>query len=320
MVGDAQRMLELAGDGQPRPAIAFALELTKKGLPASRLIREVIGPVQAEVGRLWRAATWGMAQAHAATSVMDGVLGAVGLAMPAPSGERAAVLVACVEGEYHTMPARMGVELLRADGWAATFLGASLPAADLQRFAAREQPHAVVLSCTVARSLPGAARGIEAMAEIGQPTAVAGAGFGASPHRARRLGASAWIGAGADPTQVLDAALCPARPAPVRAVEAAQLELELDDLLEAGLAELLPRRSADDRAELEHILRYVILALDLDEPAVLEDFIGWLASAPHRPGFAVTTPVALEVLGNVLSGAGLAGAATACASAKGAAA
>src|SRR3712207_7094162 len=42
--------------------------------------------------------------------------------------ERGHVVVACLDGEWHALAARIVAEVLRVHGWRVTFLGASVPA------------------------------------------------------------------------------------------------------------------------------------------------------------------------------------------------
>jgi len=284
---EAQRFLDLAATGRPRPAIDFALDLRAGGLSLDRLILDVLAPTQEEVGRLWQSNQWSTAQEHASTAVVDGVLGAAALQTPPALPARGTVLVACVEQEYHTVPARMGVERLREDGWEVVFLGASLPAQDLQGFAARTEPDVVVLSCTVPLFLPGAARGIAAVADLGLPVVAAGAGFGETSARADRLGSSGWIGPDSNPTDVLRGSGRPAGPPHQTHVDAVQLELGADDLISGCMAEMFvrmpemsaysERQLASTMSDLGNILCYLGLAIDLDEAAVFDRFVSWLA-------------------------------------------
>ncbi len=226
--------------------------------------------------------------------MVDAVLGAVAVEVAPRSELRGTVLVACVEGEYHTVPARMGVERLRQDGWDVTFLGASLPPQDLQSFAVTAQLDAVVLSCTVPLFLPGASSCIAALAEVGLTAVAAGAAFGTSPWRAERLGASAWIGPDDEPTAVLSGPLPPARGTAEVDADAAELEMQIGEIVEECLSEmgiLIPqmanydaRQLAHTRADLNYILRYVVVSIMLGDGPLFDDFIRWLAGVLDNRG------------------------------------
>ena len=318
------RLLELAGQGQPRPAIALGLGLLTDGVPLQQVIVEVLAAVQREVGRLWESNRWSVADEHAATAVVDGVLGALALEAPVRAPRCGEVLVACAEGELHTVPARMGVELLRIEGWEVTFLGGSLPADDLQRFAAEREPDAVVISCTVPLFLPGARRCFTAVGQLGLPAVAAGAAFGADARRALRLGARGWLGPALDLATVLADHLQPEPVAAPLPREAVTLELEHKTLQAACLSimvERMPVMAASSAAQLKstdtdvgYILEFVRIAVDLDEDEIFVTFVAWLSGILASRN--VPTSVldrSLQIISEVLVAQGMEHAARLCA-------
>jgi MerR family transcriptional regulator, light-induced transcriptional regulator len=170
--------------------VRLVVELAEAGTPAEELVLQVLAPAQREVGRRWQEGRWSVAQEHAATAVTDTALGLLTLDVE-PEGVGSAVL-ACVEGEWHTLPARMAAEVLRLRGWDVTFLGPSLPADDLAAFVSRCRPDAVGLSCSMPVSIKGAARSIDACRHAGVPVLAGGPGFGPQGRYAIGLGATAW--------------------------------------------------------------------------------------------------------------------------------
>lgn len=323
----ASDFLSLSATGRPGPGIQAALGLLEGGMDVDTLIRDVIAPSQECVGELWESNHWTAAQEHAATAVVDAVLGAVAVEVTPRSERRGTVLVACVEGEYHTVPAWMGVERLRHDGWEVTFLGGSLPAQDLQSFAVAVQHDAVVLSCTVPLFLPGASRCIAALADLGAAAVVAGAGFGSSPRRAECLGASAWIGPDDDATTVLSGRLDPARNTAEVDAGAAELEMQINEIVEECLSEmriLIPqmatydaRQLAHTRADLDYILRYLVVAIMLDDSPLFDDFTRWLAGVlAHRGVPDTVLRSSLDIVTAVTERRGLLHVAALCESAR----
>lgn len=328
LIDEVEELLDLAAEGRPRPTIAHALELLDAGNSVEDLIVDLLAPTQREVGLRWQTHRWNTAQEHAATAVVDGVLGALALHTPLPTTTRGSVLVACVEEEYHSLPARMGVERLRADGWDVTFLGASVPADDLQAFAASTHVDAAVLSCTVAIHLPGARRAIGALADLGVASVAAGVGFGDTPRRAALLGASGWIGPASNPTAVL-AGLRPgvARASRERDEESVQLELHATELRLAAMDQMsirIPAMSsgpvqhlARARKDVANIIRYLGIALDLDEPSLFDDFIVWHSEFLKARGVPVAgLDMSLDIVAEITRGSGFERAAHICISAR----
>lgn len=318
----AAELLDLAADGRPRPAIAYVLNLLAGGMAVDELITEVLAPVQLEVGLRWGANLWSVADEHAATAVIDGVLGALALNAPVPDAHRGRVLVACAEGEYHTMPARMGAELLRGEGWEVTFLGASLPATDLQRYAGATQPDVVVISCTVPLFLPGARRCFASVTELGLPSVAAGAAF--DDARARRVGASGLIGPTASLTTALDEMQKPPPPTTPAPPEALALEQAGEDLQRSclsvmaermpQLADYSPAQLASTRTDVGYILGYLAASIDVGDDEIFRAFTAWLRHVHEMRGVPpFVLDQSLDIIGEVVAAAGMTEAARLCA-------
>jgi hypothetical protein len=143
-----------------------------------------------------------------------------------------------------------------------------------------------------------------------------------------RLGASGWIGPASNPTAVL--ADLPAAATGVshqRDEEAVQLELHAEELQDGAMDEMSlripamsaysPQQLARTRDDLAYILRYLGLALDLDEPSMFEDFVAWLSevlAARDVPASVLDT--SLEIVAEVARDSGLVRAADICTSAR----
>lgn len=319
----AAELFDLAGDGHPRPAIDYVLGLLADGVGVDELITKVLAPVQIQVGGRWEANLWGVADEHAATAAIDGALGALALHAHVPDAHRGRVLVACAEGEHHTMPARMGVELLRTDGWDVTFLGGSLPADDLQRYTGVTEPDVVVISCTVALFLSGARRCFAAVAELGRPAMAAGAAFGHDDVRALRLGASGWIGPTANLTAALDEIRTPPQATPIPS-EVFAMELAVEDLQRScltvmgermpQLAAYSPAQLASTRADIAYIFSYLAAAVDVGDDEIFKTFTSWLTRVLETRGVpSIVLEQSLDIIGTVLASAGMTEAARLCA-------
>ncbi|APE17214.1 cobalamin-binding protein [Mycobacterium sp. WY10] len=181
----------LAGDEYAAAAVVFAA--LDAGMPAEDVLLDVVAPVQFRVGTEWAANRITVTEEHCATAINDRVIGALA---HHPSSRSAAttgrVTVACVDGEWHALPARLLAEVLRIRGWQVDFLGAQVPTPHLVAHLHRRGPDAVALSCSIPSRLPVAHVAITACQAAGVPVIVGGAAFGPDGRYGRQLGADAW--------------------------------------------------------------------------------------------------------------------------------
>lgn len=327
-VDELEDFLALIASGRRRPAISQALRLLDDGNSVEDLIVGLLAPAQREVGLRWQTRRWNTAQEHAATAVVEAILGAIAVRTPVPTAARGAIVVACVGDDDRSLAARIGAELLRCQGWDVTFLGGGVPSHDLAAFVASTHVDAVVLICTLPLHLPGARRAIFAVEDLGIPVVGAGHGFGDTPRRASQLGASGWIGPASNSTAVLaglSAAATGTRHE--REEEAVQLELQADELLTrivhemsqrmSAMSSSTPRQRAWTRATLSDLLVYLGVALDLGEPQIFDEFVAWLSEILAANGVpAAALDETLDIVAEMARESGFVGASDLCASAR----
>jgi methanogenic corrinoid protein MtbC1 len=180
----------MAGDEYAaRDVVVGALDA---GLPAESVLLDVIGAVQKRVGAEWAAARISVTQEHAATAINERVITALALHVGRPRIRHGRVTVACVDGEWHALPARLLAETLTLRGFAVDYLGAQVPTPHLIAHLHRTAPDAVALSSSIPTRLPAAHATITACQAAGVPVIVGGAAFGPDGRYARLLGAQAW--------------------------------------------------------------------------------------------------------------------------------
>lgn len=250
-----------------------------------------LAEAQVRVGERWYTDEWSIADAHAATAIVDAALSVVDASVGrgSPAAPSASVVVACPEGEWHALPARMLATDLRSLGAEVLFLGSSMPAEHLVRCAEAHRPHLLALSITTALGFGAAASAIDALRAAGVPVVLGGRALGASDRRARALGADGWS---ADAAGVLGTPLF----APSAADAAARrrerertlrgLALDRPALVEAAVAELarrIPamagfdrRRLARTRESLWDIAGFADAAILVDDPSLFVELIRWL--------------------------------------------
>ncbi len=174
-------------------ATDVVLSALDDGVAPERVLLEVIAPVQGRVGREWAANRVSVAGEHAATAINERAVAALSV-HPATrtTPHRGRLTVACVDGEWHALPARLLAEVLKLRGWQVDYLGAQVPAPHLISHLHRTGPDAVALSSSIATRLPTAHAALTACQAIGVPVMVGGAAFGPDGRYARLLGADAW--------------------------------------------------------------------------------------------------------------------------------
>ncbi|MDI5940681.1 MULTISPECIES: cobalamin B12-binding domain-containing protein [Micromonospora] len=270
-------------------AIETALGLVDAGVPAERVLLELVAPAQVEVGRRWASNAWSVAQEHAATHISERVVAAVA-ARANPRATRGRIVVACMDGEWHALPPRLVAEVLRLRGWQVTFLGASVPAAHLVSYLHRHDAHAVALACALPMRLPHAYRMVEACRRSDVPVVVGGRGFGRDGRWARRLGV-AWApdAPGAADLVADERALRRVPPVDLAHLaddEYASLVKRRAALIDSALGDLRARvpgvREYDavqldsTVSDLGHIVDFLAAAVFVDDGTLFTEFVEWL--------------------------------------------
>ncbi len=124
-------------------------EGVREGARWQDLYLHVLAPTLVHVGELWEAGSVSIAYEHAVTSIVVRMLHRLSSAispMLLPTAPTA--LVACVEGELHTVGGRMAADFLAAGGWRTWFLDTHLSAEHLVQAMRQRAPDAVVLCIT----------------------------------------------------------------------------------------------------------------------------------------------------------------------------
>jgi methanogenic corrinoid protein MtbC1 len=265
----------LAGD----PGMAYGLisELMADGVSFDRVLFEVLAPLQRDVGTRWLRADYRIAEEHAASAAVETVVGLLAGAFDMPE-DGLHVVVACAEGDDHSLPARMVAAYLTYVGWRVTFLGATLPAHDLGAYLADEQPAVLLLSCSSTANLAGARACVRASHDAGVPVVAGGQAFGAGPGRARAIGADTWIN---DPTaleEVTDEGwdVVAAESQALPDDEASSLSEAVPAFVEAAIAAgPLEVSLASARADLRLLGETITAAVLVDDATVLDEFLEW---------------------------------------------
>lgn len=308
--------LDRAISREAQAGVHLALGLLERGVPSEVVIVDVLAAAQHEVGERWLRDEWTVADEHLVSGVTQKTLDAVSTAIEAPDNV-GYVVVACAEGEWHSLPAQMLAEQLRSHGVAVAFLGASTPLEDVVKLLSRRRPDALAVSCTMPVNFAGVIRLVEAAHAHGIPVLTGGRALGSDPQRAHRLGADGWGATVTEAVSVLDAwrSRPPLLSASPTTLDHAALHLDANASTLAaaafdGLCTEFPHmRSYSDeevartRHDLTYIVRFVAAASLVDCADVLTEFLAWLQMyLSHRGVSPKVLEAGLRVLAPLISG------------------
>jgi methanogenic corrinoid protein MtbC1 len=278
-------------DGDLGLAYDLATDLLADGVSFEVLVTDVIGPVQAEVGRRWANGDLTIADEHAATAATESLVALLsGNLAPA---EGPTVVIACPDGDTHSLPGRVVAATLAIRGFRSMFLGASMPATDLGEYLEHQRPIALALSVSMASALFSATQSVRVAHALEIPVLVGGQAIGHDATRTRGLGADAFSTGPTEAAEILDrwTVLPPTELVPDAVVhpECARIGRTSPRLTAAALDDLagIDASSASRMAEeLTRVLWVVQGALTLDDAAILAEHVAALRSADRAHGLA----------------------------------
>ncbi|GAA1025977.1 MULTISPECIES: cobalamin B12-binding domain-containing protein [Amycolatopsis] len=317
----AGQLWTAAAGGDEHAAGGIALQALESGMDTETVLLDVIGAVQRKVGEEWAANRLTVTQEHAVTAINDRVVAAVSLASgPSSRAPLARVTVACVDGEWHALPARLLAEVLRSRGFRVDYLGAQVPASHLIADVHRTGPDAVALSGSIPTRLPAAHATITACQAAGVPVIAGGAAFGTDGRYARLFGADAWAPDARAAADLLAGKLPGAPRGAHQAVDdlphlldqeytmISRTSPQLVKAALAGLRERVPAVACYSELQLQHtvedlasIVDYLRTSVYVDDPELFTGFLRWTADILAARGVpAGYLKPALDVLGEEL--------------------
>lgn len=317
-----ERLWSAVLDSDEHAATATVFEAIDNGLSPEDVLLDVIAQVQLQVGAEWMANRITVMQEHAATAINERVIAALARHPDsAPATDLGRLAVACVDGEWHALPARLLAEVLRLRGWRIDFLGAKVPTPHLIAHVHQHGPDAVALSCSIATRLPAAHAAITACQAAGVFVLAGGSAFGPEGRYAQLLGADAWAPDARAAAERLGRGFARVRSVPShQAIDdlphladqeftmvsgtAARLVVDTVADLEqrfpamSGYTERQRQHTVEDVA---HIVEFLATALYTDDDALFTRFIGWTADVLAARGVPTASlPPALESLAHHL--------------------
>jgi methanogenic corrinoid protein MtbC1 len=185
------RYLDAQLSGDRRAALRVVID---EGLAAGHSVNDlqtgVLQPAQREIGRKWQRNEISIAQEHMATAISHVVASRLfEEATPQPRlGKR--VLVACVEGEYHEVPARLVADYLDLGGFDVLYLGANVPTDHLVAMLRDTMPDLLALSVTMSFNVAALREALERVRDSlpAMPILIGGHALAWEPDLARQFG------------------------------------------------------------------------------------------------------------------------------------
>lgn len=317
----AGRLTQCLTDGDYLGAQRLLGRLIEEGASVERVLLDVIAPAQAQMGALWQANCVSVADEHAASRICERLITVVcdaavdrpslgrpfvdrqpvdrqpvdGQPVDRPPGERPAagrgpLVVACAEGEWHSLPAQLVAELLTLRGWQVSFLGANVPPVHLAGYLTVHRPVALLLSASLASRLPQVHRGVRASHDAGVPVIVGGAAFGPRGALAGSTGADGWAADARHAARLLEGGGAWAPPGPVVSqpdsaayARIAENQWRLLDRTMKTLAVEAPHlrghlatRMDDVIASVQYVVEHLAAAVFADDDQVFTTFVRWL--------------------------------------------
>ncbi len=271
-------------------------------MPLEGVLTGLVVATQVRVGELWAGNEWSVAREHAATAVSESVVRRLADDLSEPT-EGPLHLVACVEREWHALPALVVATGLKAAGRRTLYLGASASRDELLSRILDTGPRLVLLSASLTSSLPRVRRHLEAVRGTGTPVLVGGRAFDPAGNRAHRLGATAYAGSVGEAIALLDTLprhVPQARPLRHRgAIEAGEIQAQNDDVCrdvmsatdhELGLSGGGEGAHRPDDWQVvlatfvPHVVDSLVGALLTDDPTVVAEARAWLSDVIRRRG------------------------------------
>ena len=155
--------------GEGALAHAVIEQALGRGLSRAEVYLDVLAPSQVRLGEMWHEGRINVAQEHLATTITMAVMDHLRQGMTPRAGLGVSAVVTPVEGDHHSIGARMIADFLAVDGWEVYFLGDGTPAKDLAEFVRQRNADLVAISSTLLEFLPNARLAADAIRELNSP-------------------------------------------------------------------------------------------------------------------------------------------------------
>ncbi len=151
----AEYMLAIL-EGDRTRAFGVIGQALEDGMPADRVMLEVLVPVEREIGRLWHLGEVGVGEEHFLTNTTMLTLGWLRTLLPSVTPNGRGVMVGAVSGNRHELAGRIAGLLLESAGYRVVDLGTETPAQDMVKTAVDFGVDAVMLGVMLTTQIESA--------------------------------------------------------------------------------------------------------------------------------------------------------------------
>jgi methanogenic corrinoid protein MtbC1 len=181
-------------EGRTDDAKTLILSAAADRNDAMELYKQVLVPVQKEIGQLWHAGDVGIADERLVSETTRELM-ALLVAQYAPSKIAGrSILAAAVPGNAHDLGLHMVADMFQLAGWRCLFLGANVPTGEIAQAAIDHEVNVVLLSATLTTQLKALEATILALKSANTQTRilVGGLALEGTEQLWRKLGADAY--------------------------------------------------------------------------------------------------------------------------------
>ena len=182
--------------GDQRTALRIVRKALERGHSVRAVQQDVVQAAQREIGRMWQENRLSIAHEHMATAISQMALVHLFERAPVPRSRGRTIVVACVEGELHDLPARLVADYLEMDGFTVRYLGANVPTESLCAALVEAPPDLLALSVTMSFNVAGLRAAVAAVRQRlpGLKIAAGGHALAWAPELADQLGVIVVVG------------------------------------------------------------------------------------------------------------------------------
>ena len=170
--------------GDHREASRVVKDALDRGIEPVAIYVEVFRPAMEEVGNAWVGGELNIANGHLATSITLQQITYVRDARKRKPELSVTAVVACVEGEMHSVGTSVIASLFQMEGWDVSVLGQDTPTDDLVELVRVRKPNLVMLSLALPDRIPVASRAVTLLKSLDDTPVVFVGGAGMSSRHA----------------------------------------------------------------------------------------------------------------------------------------